>query len=367
MTKLLNSTPREDGFRMPAEFEPHEGTWMLWPERPDVWRLGAKPAQKAFADTAIAIAQFEPITMGVSTVQFQNARNQLPEFIRVVEISYNDSWMRDCGPIFVKNDEGEVRVVNWQFNAWGGLYDGLYFPWDMDEQVPVKVAEIERLDRYDAPMILEGGAINVDGEGTLLTTEQCLLSPGRNPHLSKEEIEVHLSNYLNIEKVIWLAEGVDASETNGHVDGVCCFASPGVVLLHWTDDPDHPDYAIVHDAFERLKKARDAKGRELEIHKLHGGSDMRPITREESEGVDIVKGSKPRQEGDELGSSYINFFIANGGVIVPSFGDENDARAIETFEKVFPDRKVVGIPDAREISLGGGNIHCITQQQPVKE
>lgn len=366
MTRTLKSTPREDGYRMPAEFEPHEQTWMLWPERPDNWRLGAKPAQKAFADTAVAISQFEPVTMGVSTVQFKNARNQLPEHIRVVEISYNDSWMRDCGPIFVKNHEGDVRVVNWRFNAWGGLYDGLYFPWDLDEQVPVKVAEIEKLDRYDAPMVLEGGAINVDGEGTLLTTEECLLSPGRNPHLRKEEIEAFISNYLNIQKVIWLGRGIDSSETNGHVDGVCCFTRPGVVLLHWTDDPKNPDYNIVHDAYDRLSNEYDAKGRKLVIHKLHGATTIRAITKEESEGVDIVEGTKPRQEGDELGSSYINFFVANGGIIVPSFGDENDARAVETLEQVFPDRKVVSVPDAREISLGGGNIHCITQQQPSK-
>lgn len=143
MVKTIDSKPKNDGFRMPGEFEPHEQTWMLWPERPDTWRLGAKPAQKAFAKVAQAIAQFEPVTMGVSAAQFQNARNQLPEHIRVVEISYNDSWMRDCGPIFVRNNKGEVRVVNWQFNAWGGLYDGLYFPWDLDEQVPEKIAEME--------------------------------------------------------------------------------------------------------------------------------------------------------------------------------------------------------------------------------
>lgn len=367
MTKILKSTPKEDGFRMPGEFEPHEQTWMLWPERPDVWRFGGKPAQKAFADTAIAISQFEPVTMGVSACQFQNARNQLPGYIRVVEMSYNDSWMRDCGPIFVKNNEGEVRVVNWQFNAWGGLYDGLYFPWDLDEQVPIKVAEIERLDRYHVPMILEGGAINVDGEGTLITTEECLLSSGRNPHLSKEEIEEYLSDYLNIQKVIWLGRGMDPEETNGHVDGVCCFARPGVVLLHWTNDPKDPEYEIVHDAFDRLSKERDAKGKNLEIHKLLGASSPRTITKEESEGVDIVKGTKPRQEGDELGSSYINFFIANDGVIVPAYGDKNDSLAVETFKRVFPSRKVISVPDAREISLGGGNIHCITQQQPSKE
>jgi agmatine deiminase len=172
MARIFNSTPKADGFRMPGEFEPHEQTWLLWPERTDTWRMGAKPAQKVFTEVARSIAQFERVSMGVSTVQFQNARHQLPEQIRVIEISYNDAWMRDCGPIFVKNDQGEVRLVNWQFNAWGGLYDGLYFPWDLDEQVPAKIAEIENLDRYEAPMVLEGGSISVDGQGTLITTEE---------------------------------------------------------------------------------------------------------------------------------------------------------------------------------------------------
>jgi agmatine deiminase len=362
MAKILNSTPKQDGFRMPGEFELHQQTWMLWPERTDTWRLGAKPAQKVFAEVAKAISQFEPVTMGVSAAQFQNARNLLPENIRVVEISYNDSWMRDCGPIFVKNDQGEVRVVNWKFNAWGGLYDGLYFPWDMDEQVPEKVAEIERMDRYDAPMVLEGGAFNVDGEGTLLTTEECLLSPGRNPDLSKGEIEKYLSDYLNIQKLIWLGRGLDPDETNGHVDGLCCFVRPGEVLLHWTDDQSDPHYGIVREAYERLNSERDARGRKLVINKLYGGVPLR-LTKEESEGVDIVKGSKIRKEGDELDTSYINFYIANGGVILPAFGDEKDAQAVETLSQLFPDRKVVNVLGAREISLGGGNIHCITQQQ----
>ncbi len=348
---------------MPGEFERHEQTWMLWPERPDNWRLGAKPAQKVFAATATAIAQFEPVTMGVSARQFQNARNQLPDYIRVVEISSNDAWIRDCGPIFVKNDRGEVRVINWQFNAWGGLYDGLYFPWDLDDQAPVKVAEIERLDRYDAPMVLEGGAFNVDGEGTLLTTEECLLSPGRNPQLTRSEIEALLADYLNVQQIIWLGKGLDPAETNGHVDALCCFARPGVVLLHWTDDPNHPDYEIVHEAFERLSQERDTRGRRLEIHKVTGAAP-RTITKEEADGVDIVPGTQPRQAGDALCSSYINFYIVNGGVICPAFGDEQDAPAIETLQRVFADRSVIGIPGAHEIALGGGNIHCITQQQP---
>jgi agmatine deiminase len=207
MSHLIESTPHRDGFRMPGEFEPHEGCWMLWPERPDNWRLGAKPAQKAFAAVASAIARFERVTMGVSAAQFQNARNLLPGHIRVVELSYNDSWMRDCGPTFVTN--GKIaRVVDWDFNAWGGLDGGLYFPWDQDDLVARKVAEIEWVDRYKAPLVLEGGSIHVDGQGTLLTTEECLLNPNRNPHLSKSEIENLLMEYLNVEKILWLGKGV---------------------------------------------------------------------------------------------------------------------------------------------------------------
>ena len=349
---------------MPGEFEPHAGTWMLWPERPDTWRLGAKPAQRVFAEVATKISQFEPVTMGVSAAQFQNARGRLPDYIRVVEISYNDAWMRDCGPIFVTNASGQVRVVNWRFNAWGGLIDGLYFPWDLDEQVPEKVAEIERLDRYDAPMVLEGGAVHVDGEGTLLTTEECLLSPGRNPDLSKGQIETLLSNYLDVEKIIWLAKGLDPLETNGHVDGLCCFVKPGVILLHWTEDPKDPCYDIVRDAYERLATACDARGRRLEIHKLLGAT-TEAMTREESLGVDRIRGTAPRREGDALDDTYINFYLVNGGVIVPAYGHANDSLALETLAAVFPDRKAVSITDAREITLGGGNVHCITQQQPA--
>jgi agmatine deiminase len=164
MTNLLPTTPREDGYYMPAEFGPHERTWMLWPERPDNWRLGAKPAQKAFAAVAEAIARFEPLTMGVNLRQYQNARHMLPSSVRVVELSNNDAWMRDCGPTFVVDGRGGVRGVDWDFNAWGGLTGGLYFPWDLDDAVPQKVLEIEGLDRYKAPLVLEGGSIHVDGE-----------------------------------------------------------------------------------------------------------------------------------------------------------------------------------------------------------
>jgi len=363
MSQLIESTPRKDGFRMPGEFEIHAGCWLLWPERPDNWRNGAKPAQRAFASVASAIAQFEPVTVGVSAAQFLNARQLLPSHIRVVEMSYNDSWIRDCGPTCVINKQGEVRGVDWDFNAWGGLEGGLYFPWDLDDLVPQKVCNIERLDRYKAAgFVLEGGSIHVDGEGTLLTTEECSLNPNRNPQLTREEIEETLREYLNVEKIIWLSRGVYNDETNGHVDNIACFIRPGVVALTWTDDESDPQFEISADAYQRLSNATDAKGRKLEVHKIYQ-PDPISISKEESEGVDTIDGTLPRSEGDRLAGSYINFFIANGGIVMPVFDDPHDQLAIDTLSKLFPERKVVGV-NAREILLGGGNIHCITQQQP---
>src|SRR5689334_21041540 len=166
MTRTLTTTPADDGFAMPAEFSRHTGCWMLWPERPDNWRDGAQPAQRAFTDVATAIARFEPVSIGVSAAHYEFARGQLPPAVRVVEISHDDAWMRDVGPTVVINKKGERRGVDWQFNAWGGLNGGLYFPWNLDDAVARKVLEIEGLDRYRAPFIMEGGALHVDGQGT---------------------------------------------------------------------------------------------------------------------------------------------------------------------------------------------------------
>jgi agmatine deiminase len=362
MSATIASTPRADGYRMPGEFEPHAGTWMLWQQRPDNWRLGAKPAQHAWVEVASVIAQFEPVTVGVNHDQFENARAMLPEHVRVVEISNNDAWMRDCGPTFVVNDKGGVRLVDWDFNAWGGLYDGLYFPWDKDQLVPQKVAEIERVDRYKAPLVLEGGSIHVDGQGTVLTTEECLLSPGRNPQLSREQIEQHLRDYLNVEKIVWLGRGIDPEETNGHVDDVACFVRPGVVLAGVADDKDDWRYDLLQENLERLRQATDARGRALEVHTLPMPAIME-ITAEEAWGIDTAQGSIPRQAGDKTAASYLNFYICNGGVVMPVFGDAHDAEARRILEGLFPDRRVVTVP-GREIVLGGGNVHCITQQQP---
>jgi agmatine deiminase len=270
--------------------------------------------------------------------------------------------MRDSGPTFVIDDKGKIRLVDWMFNAWGGLNGGLYFPWDLDSAVAQKVGEIENIDRYAAPIVLEGGSIHVDGEGTLITTEECLLNPNRNPDFTKEEIENHLHNYLNVDTIIWLDRGVFEDETDGHVDNLCCYIRPGVVALTWTEDKKDPQYEISVDAYERLKNASDAKGRKLEIHKIQQPTPM-TITKEESQFVDAVDGTLPRIAGDRMAGSYINFYIANQGVVVPVFDDPADQPALDTLTALFPDRDVVGVK-AREILLGGGNIHCITQQQP---
>ena len=364
MTHTLDTTPAADGFRMPAEFESHSGCWMLWPERPSNWRLGAKPAQAAFAAVASAIATSEPVTVGASRQQYQQARSMLPAPIRVVEMSSDDAWMRDVGPTFVTNRRGAVRGVDWQFNAWGGLNGGLYFPWDQDDLVARKVVEIEGCERYRAPLVMEGGAIHVDGEGTLITTEECLCNPNRNPQLDKGQLEILLHEYLGVTQVIWLGKGVVDDETNGHVDNLCCFARPGEVLLTWTDDKRDPQYEVSNEALRRLTVAKDAKGRSFKVHKLLQPGPLRR-TAEEAQGVDAAEGVQPRQAGERLAGSYVNFYLGNSAVVMPLLDPKYDKLATKQLQKVFPERRVIGV-QAREILLGGGNIHCITQQVPGK-
>ena len=362
MTEIA-STPAIDGFRMPAEFEPHRGCWMLWPTRPDNWRDGAEPAQRAFAAVAHAIARFEPVTVGVAPSHFDQARRALEPRIRVLRMVSDDAWMRDVGPTCVVNAAGEVRGVDWHFNAWGGLQGGLYFPWDQDELVARRVLAIEGLARYRAPLVCEGGAIHSDGEDTLLVTEQCLLNSNRNPSLSRERIETLLLEYTGARHIVWLGEGVYNDETDGHIDNLACFAAPGEVILGWCDDPKDPQAAISRDAYARLKAARDARGRRLRIHKLPmpGPLHINPI---EASGVVSKSGTQARSSGLRLAGSYVNFYLANGGVIVPLLDAHYDERVLAQLRRIFPKRQVVGVP-AREILLGGGNIHCITQQIPL--
>jgi agmatine deiminase len=363
MTRTLASTPAADGFWMPGEFEPHAGCWMLWPERPDNWREAAWPAQQALARVATAIAQFEPVAVGVSPEHFHTARAVLPDAVRVIEMSHDDCWMRDVGPTFVVNARGAVRGVDWQFNAWGGLEGGLYFPWDQDDLVALKVLEIEQRERYRAAIVNEGGAIHVDGAGTALVTEECLLNPNRNPRLNRHEVEASLRAFLGVSRVIWLGRGVVNDETDGHIDNLACFVRPGEVCLSWTEDPRDPQYAISFDAWERLRDARDARGERLKVHKLPAPRTSH-ISEREAAGVVSREGTRPRRAGERLAASYVNFYIANGGIVMPLLDEATDRTVANKLKRLFPQRRVVGVP-AREILLGGGNIHCLTQQVPA--
>ncbi|CAJ2664703.1 unnamed protein product [Trifolium pratense] len=370
----LQNTPSSHGFHMPAEWEPHSQCWIGWPERADNWREAAVHAQRVFARVASAISKFERVTICASAAQWENARNQLPDHVRVVEISTNDSWFRDIGPTFVvrretsKLDDADHKIagIDWTFNSWGGLEDGCYNDWSLDTFVAKKILELERIPKFSHSMVLEGGSIHVDGEGTCLTTEECLLNKNRNPHLSKNQIEDELKAYLGVTKVIWLPRGLYGDDdTNGHIDNMCCFVRAGVVLLSWTDDKTDPQYERSEEAYSLLSSVTDAKGRKIEVIKLHV-PDPLYMTEKEAAGVFQDNEAKPRLPGTRLAASYVNFYIANSAIIAPQFGDKKwDDEAIRVLSKAFPDHEVVGIEGSREIVLSGGNIHCITQQQPA--
>jgi len=277
MTRTLPGTPAADGFRMPGEFEPHAGCWMLWPERPDNWREAARPAQLAFAQVAAAIAQFEPGDGRGCRARTTRPRARCSP--RACEWWRWRTMMPGCatsGPTCVVDGRGALRGVDWPFNAWGGLEGGLYFPWDQDDLVARKVLEIERLERYRAPLVNEGGAIHVDGEGTALVTEECLLNANRNPQLARADIERSLRDYLGVSHIVWLGRGVFNDETDGHIDNLACFVRPGEVCLTWTDRRRDPQYAISLDAWERLQEARDARGRRLRVKRLINAGTAAP-------------------------------------------------------------------------------------------
>ena len=365
--RILHTRPDQDGYSMPAEFEQHTGCLMIWPTRGDSWRSGGWPARKAFCAVASAIAASEEVTMLVDPAQYETARAMLPPEVRLVEMTTDDSWARDVCPTFVRNAAGDLRGIDWGFNAWGGLEDGLYFPWDKDNHVARKVCDLYRTDSYDCrDFILEGGSIHSDGQGTILTTEACLLSRGRNPQLSKEEITEKLCQMLGAQKVLWLPRGIYGDETNEHVDNICAFTEPGHVVLAWTDNPSDPQYALSHACDAYLRSQTDARGREIQITHLPIPESPVCITEEECRELDLWDGEPTRTPGERLAASYVNFYIANAAVVVPQFGDPMDETACAILAEAFPQRKIVPVA-AREILLGGGNIHCITQQIPAGE
>ncbi|WP_367104006.1 agmatine deiminase [uncultured Psychrobacter sp.] len=360
---ITDSTPINDDFYMPAEFAPIEKVWMIWPYRPDNWRDQAQPAKKAYKAVALAINRFCKVAVLVNPNDYQACRDGLADDIEVISMPSNDAWARDIVPTFLVNDKGELRACDWMFNAWGGDYDGLYAPWDDDDKLAARLCDQLSIKRYRTKnFVLEGGAFHVDGEGTVLTTRMCLLSPGRNPHLTEHQIEDKLKTYLGAQKVLWIDDGIDPEETTGHIDDIACFARPGEVVCLYTEDVDHPFYAATQKAYQQLSHMTDAKGRSLTVHKLC--CTQQPVTLPNHYDVVQSDDAKARQSGDICIASYANFLICNDAIIVPQYDDANDSLAINQLEKIFPRHQVVGV-QTKEIVFGGGNIHCITQQQPA--
>ncbi|WP_414147191.1 agmatine deiminase [Erwinia sp. BNK-24-b] len=358
----LLTTPQADGFAMPAEWSPQQAVWIIWPYRKDNWRADARPAQQAFAAVAAAILQTTAVFIAVPEQDMAEARAIMPARATLVAIESDDAWIRDSGPTIVVNGAGERRAISWTFNAWGGLAGGLYAPWDRDEAIASQVASHHGLPCYQTGLVLEGGSIHVDGEGTLLTTAECLLNPNRNPQLDKNAIEQQLRDYLGVSKIIWLPYGVFNDETDGHVDNLCCFVRPGEVALHWTDDRQDPQYARSLAALEILQNATDARGRALKIWKIPAPG---PFYSSEEESSQIQQGTAiDRPAGNRLAASYVNFLLTNRQIVYPLFATETDSLAASVLGEMFPGYLLTGVP-AREILLGGGNIHCITQQIPL--
>lgn len=334
------STPRADGFSMPPEWAPHQGCIMAWPTRRVFWAELFEQAKSDYAETARAIAAFERVIMVCGHDDARDVRDRCGSYVDVVEIEIDDSWARDSGPIFVTNGRGELAVVNFEFNSWGGKYR----PYDRDAALARAFADVFGVRCYDAPIVLEGGAFFVDGEGTLLTTELPILDPKRNPNLTKELFEEVASDYLGVEKVVWLTAYPDR-DTDGHVDGIAQYVRPGTLVLLTPDDPQDENFTYATENVRRLTGATDARERTIEV--LPFG-----VTGAGTAGSTAV------------GVAYLNCYLANSAVIVPMVGAPSDEVALGRLREVFPDRELVGVPGAT-LSYGGGGPHCITQQIPI--
>ena len=361
------TNPADDGFRMPFEGEEHKATVILLPFRPDTWREKGKPARENFRQVIMAIAKHEKVIVGIHPSIYEEAIGdfQWLNNVETIKIRYNDSWARDNLSLYV-SDGHRIRGVDFRFNAWGGDYDGLYKNYQDDDRLSSVFDKKYKISDYRHPsFVFEGGAIAVDGRGTAIVTEACLLSPGRNPTLRKEEIEEVLKEGLGLEKLIWIPHGIYQDETDEHVDNMVAFVKPGVLALAWCDDPSDPQYAYCKQAYDVLSKATDSKGKPFQIVKIPLPNPPLVLTKEEAKGVasNQVTEAKPRKEGDRLSASYVNFYQGKKFVILPAFGVEEDKVAYDIFNKLFPKKKIHQI-NTREILLGGGNIHCITMQIP---
>ena len=334
-------TPLEAGYRMPPEWAPHARCWMAWPARVELWGKQLGATQSTYAAVARAVARFEPVTLLVPPQDLENAAAQCEGAVDILPMDLDDSWTRDSGPNFVKNEKGELAASIFHFNAWGRKFERF----GRDAAMGHRIAEYLGVPTFTSPLFMEGGGINVDGEGTVITSESCILNPNRNPRLTKAEAERELCRALGAKKVLWIPGDPTDQATDGHVDGHACFVRPGVVLVEICPDPANERYALLQENLKALKGATDAGGRPLEI-------------------VTINEAHEAQSEGDFYCISYINFYIANGGIVMPEYGIPGDVQAFEIISRLFPDREV-GQVNIHNVAVGGGGIHCITQQQPA--
>jgi len=344
----MTETPASLGYRMPAEWEPHEATWLSWPHNPETWPGKIEPIPAIFAQIVAALREHEEVRILVGDDALEkSARAALrargcPESnVRFFRIPTNDAWMRDHGPIFVVQPGRGVAITDWKYNAWGGKYP----PYDLDDVVPSRIDEALRLPIFHADMVLEGGSIDVNGRGTLLTTESCLLNPNRNPALTKAQIEERLAEFLGLRNVLWLGDGIVGDDTDGHVDDLTRFVGPNTVVTAVEDDPADENHRALHDNRQRLQAMKDESGRLLDV-------------------VPLPMPPPIHYEDRRLPASYANFYIGNGAVLVPVFDHPRDEIACATLARLFPDRRIFPIPST-DLVWGLGAIHCVTQQQPA--
>ena len=335
-----DSDPRQDGFYMPAEWVEHSCCWMAWPCREGFW-ANQEGTQRTYANVANAIARFEPVKMLAPADNLEAARALLNDGVEILEMVIDDSWARDSGPNFLVNAAGELAGSNWEFNAWGDKYR----PYDQDALMGSRILELAGVREYPSKLVAEGGGITVDGEGTVITTETCFLNQNRNPNWTRAEVEAELCRTLGAEKVIWIPGDVTDTETDGHIDGIAAFIEPGRVLVEVNSDTTDPHYEIGQINAAALKNQKDARGRELQLEFIQEGI-YHP---------GVWNGGC---------SSYVNSYLANGAVIVSGYGYEHDDAAVETYRKLYPQREIVQV-QIHDIAVGGGGVHCITQQQPI--
>ena len=334
----LTTDPRDLGYFMPGEWVEHSCCWMAWPCRSGLWSKNQETMQE-YANVANTIAKFEPLKMLVPSEQIDSATNFLNQSVEIVEMRIDDSWARDSGPNFLIGGDN-LAGSTWVFNAWGEKYH----PYDQDAQMAKRILEHVNADIFPSWLVAEGGGISVDGEGTIITTESCLLNKNRNPKRERSQIEDELCRTLGGTKVIWIPGDIEETETDGHVDGIAAFIEPGRVLVEVNSDKSDPHYQVGIDNTNALKNKRDAKGRQLQIEFIEEGIYHQ----------DVWNGGC---------SSYINSYLANNAVIVPAYGYDRDHLAVETYSKLYPNREIIQVP-IHNIATGGGGIHCITQQQP---